>query len=572
MKRIFILIHIFLLCLLIACDSENITLPSENNKLAGNIISRSNDKEALPEGSKILLNAYGGLSIVDKTFTYNNGTWTNDNGYGWKEAEETTYITALYPHDINNLYEGNALKDILIAQDTLTQGETDVTLTFKHLFASFTLYVDETLVGKIKNIQLTIPQTIKSISTSTGKITLSSSSTSTTLQGNSSSSYTFIIPPMEASLTLNITLENGISQSYKLQRHRFESGFVYECRLRDWNTVPGIRSADELIDFSKIINKKKEGDLLKYGERQADGRMLYRLLNDIDFEGKSILPIGYYDGASVIFSDIFDGQGHTIFNLTIPDKSINESVYKNYAGLFGYIGTKGIIKNLHIINAKTASTTTCTYIGGIAAKNEGIILNCSVQDSNIEYSNSNTETGIRIGGICASMAKGKIINCHSTSNTIITNKSGAVGGIIGDSSGDILNCYTYGNSFTVPNNAYAGGIIGSVSKTNQLNLANCYVMHTKTMSRWGAIIGLLQQDMVKYDNLFYNGGTLIFENDSESTLNIYRYQYQQFSYNEKHISIYLNEWIKTTGKNNYPDFIFYDWSKSDTEPYPAIFQ
>jgi len=306
MKQIQLFLYILSVILLAGCSSED--LPSVHKTLAGNILSRSNDKETLPEGSQILLNAYGGLSIVDKTFTYNNGTWTNDNGHGWKEAEETTYITALYPHDISNLYNEGALKDVLIAQDTLTQGEKDVTLTFRHLFASFTLNVDETLVDKIKSIQLTSPQRVESISPVTGDITLSDIATPTILQGNGSNSYTFIIPPMEESITLNITLDNEISQSYKLQRHSFKSGFVYECGLRDWNTVPGIRSVGDLIEFSKIINKKKEGDLSKYGEIQADGRMLYRLLADIDLKEANILPIGYYNGPSVIFSDIFDGQ------------------------------------------------------------------------------------------------------------------------------------------------------------------------------------------------------------------------------------------------------------------------
>lgn len=574
MKQLWLLLLILPIILWTSCETES--LPSETpQSLPGNILSRSNGIESLPEGSKILLNALGGVIIEDEIFTYNNGSWSNSNGYQWENTSETTYITALHPHDISSLYEEGALKDILIAQDTLSQGETDITLNFKHLFASFTLNVEESLIDEIAEIKLTSPKTIESISSITGEITLSNTSTTTILSGNNSSSYEFIIPPMEASLSLAITLQNGTDQTYTLNNHLFECGFKYECTLRDGTTIPGIRNAVDLIDFSLIINGKKTGNLTKYGEKQADGRMLYRLLANIDFENvdsKNLLPIGFNNSPNIAFNDIFDGLGYTISNLTIPDKSINTDVYKDCSGIFGYIGESGIVRNLHIKGAKTTGTTTCTYIGGIAGKNTGLILNCSVQDSNLEYSNSNSETSIRIGGICASMSNGYIINCHTTNNVLKTNKTGAVGGVIGDSCGEILNCYTYGNTFSVPNGAYAGGIIGTVSTSQKLVLANSYVLHFKAPKYWGAIIGLLQQNKLICDNLFYNGGNLIANNLSTSTPNINLYQ--QFSLEENgeliHISKYLNNWINTVDKTKYP-FDFRTWEKSTIDPFPAIF-
>lgn len=576
MKQLWLLLFILPVILWTSCETE--TLPSESpQSLAENILSRSNGIESLPEGSKILLNARGGVTIEEKIFTYTKGSWSNDNEYQWENANETTYITALHPHDINDPYEENALKDILIAQDTLSQGETDITLTFKHLFASFTLNVEESLIDDIAEIKLTSPKFIERVSFSTGEITLSDNPNTTTLEGNGNNSYEFIIPPMEASLSLSITLNSGTSKQYTLKNHIFKSGFKYECTLKNGEEIPGISNPEEFIAFSQLINKQsyKGYSLNDFGEKQKDGTMLYRLLADIDFSGINIsklLPIGYYNGPSVIFSDIFDGQGFTIYNLTLPDKSINNKVDKNYSGLFGHIGPNGIVKNLHIVKANTVKSTTCTYIGGIAAKNEGIIQNCSVENSKLHYSNSSsTETGIRIGGICASMSNGYIINCHTTCDTIMSSNSGAVGGIIGDSYGNILNSYTYNNIFSVPDGAYAGGIIGSVSITNVLNLANCYVMHTKTMSRWGAIIELLQKNTITLDNLFYNGGNLIYDNKPSTTLDLYKYQYNQFCYEEKHISIYLNEWITTKGITQYPNFDFNNWIRSEVTPFPALF-
>ena len=220
MKQLWLLLLILSVILWTSCETE--TLPSESpQSLAENILSRSNGIESLAEGSKILLNARGGVTIEDKIFTYTNGSWSNDNGYQWEKTNETTHIMALHPHDINNLYKENALKDILIAQDTLRPGETDITLTFKHLFASFTLNVEESLMNEIAEITLTSPKSIESISSSTGEITLSSTPTTTTLSGNGNNSYEFIIPPMETSLSLGITLKGGTSKTYTLKNQLF---------------------------------------------------------------------------------------------------------------------------------------------------------------------------------------------------------------------------------------------------------------------------------------------------------------------------------------------------------------
>ena len=374
MKKFILLTQILLLSLLMACESDTPTLPSESKALAGNISTRSNTTETLGEGSRILLNARGGLTIENELFTYNNGAWSNENGHKWGSAEETTHITALYPHDATSPYNGDALKDILISQATLPPGETNVSLIFKHLFASFTLNVDETLVDMISTIQLTTPQKIASISPITGEITLTESTNTTTLTGNGSGSYTFIIPPMQASIELAITLTNGKSQTYTLQRHCFESGLVYECRLRDWNMVPGIRSREDFITFYKIVNGMTTGDLSKYGE-EKDGKMIYRLLADINLNEAIINPM--FNDINHPFNHIFNGEGHTISNFTINAKG-------GYAGLFGQIGSDGIVKNLYINDCFMSipeDASAGSGVGAIAGVCKGIKIKHFLLDS-----------------------------------------------------------------------------------------------------------------------------------------------------------------------------------------------
>ena len=560
MKKFILLTQILLLSLLMACESDTPTLPSESKALAGNISTRSNTTETLGEGSRILLNARGGLTIENELFTYNNGAWSNENGHKWGSAEETTHITALYPHDATSPYNGDALKDILISQATLPPGETNVSLIFKHLFASFTLNVDETLVDMISTIQLTTPQKIASIAPTTGEITLTESTNTTTLTGNGSGSYTFIIPPMQASIELGITLTNGKSQTYTLQRHYFESGLVYECRLRDWNMVPGIRSANDFINFSRMINGKKNGDLFKYGEMQADGRMLYRLLADIDFknvDSENLLPIGYMYSPSRIFTDIFDGLGHTISNLTIPDKSINNNVQKNYSGIFGQIGVNGIVKNLKITKASTVKEPTCNRIGILAAYNEGTIENCSVDNSTI-----NCIEDYHAGFICASqLTTGIIINSYTAQNTMIGSSSAKrKGGFVGECYGKILNSYAYNNTFTkLTSTGTAGGLVG-LSSTNPLTITNCYVYHANSTSNFGIIIGS-SSDKTNITNNYYNK---LLPSGTTDTDNL-KFD-GNFKINGIHISFKLNSWIHEN-QSMHPQIPFKQWEMSqDSHP------
>lgn len=556
MKKFILLTQILLLSLLMACESDTPTLPSESKALAGNISTRSNTTETLGEGSRILLNARGGLTIENELFTYNNGAWSNENGHKWGSAEETTHITALYPHDATIPYNGDALKDILISQATLTPGETNVSLIFKHLFASFTLNVDKTLVDMISTIQLTTPQKIASIAPTTGEITLTESTNTTTLTGNGSGSYTFIIPPMQASIELGITLTNGKSQTYTLQRHCFESGLVYECRLRDWNMVPGIRSREDFITFYKIVNGMTTGDLSKYGE-EKDGKMIYRLLADINLEDENLYPM--FNETSHPFNHIFNGEGHTISNFKINAKG-------GYAGLFGQIGSDGIVKNLYINDCTMSiSASAGSGVGAIAGVCKGIISNCGVTLSNI----TNHVTSSYTGGMVGTLRNGAIINSF-VKNSNITTTDASVGGIVGKiETGDILNCFSASNTITRSNN-YSGGFCGRADNGNIIN-SYVYKLIFKDNINTGQFIG--HGINSNATECFTDTGTdiynLIKEKDNCTYTPNYKYK-SDFTNSQGAVYKLLNQWIESNQSSyKYP---FTEWKPDDSGNLPAIFR
>ena len=564
MKPLRLFFYIFWISLLMGCVSEPIV--PDTTPIIGNISTRGNSysENSLPVGSTALFNTSGDIIIQNQLFTFDGNYWKGEEDIPWTGTCTSTNLTALHPGKNGEYliteqpYVNNELIDVLIAQATITN-ESKIDLDFKHLFSMLTIHIQSPLKDAVTEISLTAPKVTKV--NANGSLEISGTHT-TTPTINTEGNYTFIIPYLEdCALTLTFTLNDQDTPiSYPLT-HTFLSGYKYECNVTD-KKKPGIYSAEDLIEFSRIYNQG--GNLSKFGEKQDNEKMTFYLLTDIDFSdinSYDLLPIGN----TTTFTDIFDGQGHSIKNLIIPDKKTNINVETEYSGLFGFIGREGIVKNLNIINASTVNDQTCKRVGGIASRNEGIIQDCSVQNSILK-----SASGGYVGGICAILVSGSyIINCKSINNTITASSESQVGGIIGGHCGKILNCYTYDNSLIVNSGSYTGGIVGSVSTTETLEIANCYVKNLRVNENQGAIIGTSQKKQFIFDNVFYNGGNII-ANKETTYENVQKYQ--NFSVDNKHISILLNEWIENTGKTKYQELTFKNWTIStEFTPNPAIF-
>ncbi|MCI2107603.1 MAG: Ig-like domain-containing protein [Bacteroidales bacterium] len=151
-------------------------------------------------------------------------------------------------------------------------------------------------------------------------------------------------------------------------------------------------------------------------------------------------PVGYHINASNYrpFKGRFDGQGHTISNLTVDES-------EGVAGMFGK--NEGTVMNLKLENASVSGISSA---GGIAGRNDGSIIDCSF--SGIVQGSS------YVGGIAGENYK-KISGC-SFSGTVKQGSTGStVGGIAGNSyHGEILDSHSHG---TVTGNNNVGGIVGS---------------------------------------------------------------------------------------------------------------
>ena len=136
------------------------------------------------------------------------------------------------------------------------------------------------------------------------------------------------------------------------------------------------------------------------------------------------------------FAGTFNGNGYIIGGIYINKTA-------DYQGLFGYLDTDGIIKDLGVI---ASYVNGYNNVGGLVGANNGTIENC--------YATGNSSGGGLVGA-----NNGTIENCYATGNS-----SG--GGLVleNNNGGTIENCYVTGNS--------SGG--GLVIYNNGGTIENCY--------------------------------------------------------------------------------------------------
>ena len=559
MKGFGIFVCIVLSILLGSCDAQ--PLPSSAPNLIEHIYSRSIiEGTSLPSGSHALFNTSGQTPIYNQVFTFNGEVWENENTSIPLGVQS---LTALYPayngNDLitQNPYSENALEDVLISENTITN-QTNLNLEFKHLFAKLTIHVLSTINETLTRVSVTVPK-VSTIDPIDGSLTFSDDEHSTNLSKNDTGDYTFIIPYKEnCPLKLTFSFENEDDIEKEIT-HTFASGYQYECNVTNTDTRPGIKTVQDLIDFSLFINgKSSKRPWSDFGYIEGEDT-IYCLQNDIiitpEDESKiaKLYPIGNHETKA--FKQIFDGNGHTISGLKIQPS-------EGTLGLFGRIDEKGVIKRLHLNNCSSSSTANIgSGLGVLAGACHGTITNCSVTGSSITTS-STSPTGGLVGNLYPS---GNIINCFVQNNKITS--EGYVGSIAGSmEEANITNCYAASN--TIKTGTSNGGLAGFATNSN---ITNCYIhkiTHSNT-TNGGQIIGSAQSSTIY--RIFYHITTIALIrnniNDSNKISFNRGYNIDNFKLNSDKVDVYqhLNQWVEAQGDNS----IYTSW-KASTD-LPAIF-
>ena len=184
------------------------------------------------------------------------------------------------------------------------------------------------------------------------------------------------------------------------------------------------------------------------------------LMNDLDFSGVTFKMAG--DGQPVqyrprTFRGCFDGNGRTIDNVT----SENANIY-GYAGIFGLVGSGGVIKNLISGGGNIFTGTMC--VGGIAGElRSAEVINCTSYATVVAAKTTSVD-GRYAGGIVGSVGNGNVKDCRNYGS--VTASSDA-GGIVGRSQfGSITNSLNFAQ---VTADEYCGGILGDHNYTSISN-------------------------------------------------------------------------------------------------------
>ncbi|MGN0188870.1 MAG: PL29 family lyase N-terminal domain-containing protein [Candidatus Cryptobacteroides sp.] len=267
---------------------------------------------------------------------------------------------------------------------------------------------------------------------------------------------------LTAELTYEITGKNSAETTVKVMKSvnlevsltasaitlRWESGFeegsftliaadtqdnvlVKNIRVVAADVAPqyrGIKTADDWQKFVTAVNTGSSLDRF----RDTDGSIV--LLSDVDFSGvSSIVPAGT---AEAPFSDIFDGKGFALKNLSVSfDLSATA-----YCGIFGY-GSNATIRNLTvgsegstIVADGSASTATgIRTVAGVlgysdACTVENCTNNCAVTTGKLTNTASGS-TGIQVAGVVGFLkGSDNVKNC--VNNGHIAAPAGRGGGIV----------------------------------------------------------------------------------------------------------------------------------------------
>ena len=260
-----------------------------------------------------------------------------------------------------------------------------------------------------------------------------------------------------------------------------------------------VNSAAQLAGFVKLINA---------GNTYEDYTVT--LHSSLDLNGKEWTPIatGTRSGSNPSgnsFKGTFDGNGNTIYNLSIttdpknPDQAI---------GLFGIVDG-GTVKNLKFENvdidvpssemaaAAVGMLTGGGTVSGIevvsgsikAIRGNGAVVGRMTKSGTISTCTNHaaiTGTGANIGGIVGAAyytengSTMTIEDCHNYGT--VSGTAGAVGGIVGLSAANVINCTNEaaitGNgpdvAGIVAEQQNAGSITGCVNKGDITNKASAY--------------------------------------------------------------------------------------------------
>ena len=257
-----------------------------------------------------------------------------------------------------------------------------------------------------------------------------------------------------------------------------------------------VKVADGLSKFT-ALDITSASDLMSINNNVESLSKFYIIKKDINIIASSWTPIGYINGEMHPFEGNIDGLISKKFGEKVVAR-INGINFRSFAvqdenqycGLFGIVGENAILENFELqintVNLTTQNENINTYIGGISAKNNGIIQNLSVNFVN----------------------NGKIFENDVNIND--ASKALYFGAIAGVNNKRIYNCYADGYiniEKNTRNSIYnIGGLIGLNSQNSVLDGNTNFFNKTEFNSEYNSLINIkLKQNLSSNQNVSVGG-------------------------------------------------------------------
>lgn len=227
----------------------------------------------------------------------------------------------------------------------------------------------------------------------------------------------------------------------------------------------------------------------------------FRMVDDVDLNGITWIPL--CQGASENKKIYFDGDGHTIYNLTA-------GTGYNYPSFFGFLW--GEVSNVIFDGAVITCGDTKEQSGGVisgymgGSSHAGNLCGITVRNSTITSGGGSAYVGGLAGRVGNSES---IIDCHIISSSVSTSTSGTnVGGLISyiasNSALTIADCTAEDIEVTGCGH-YAGGLISLVASSN-VSIRRCHttgtVKRTSSGRHFGGLVGAIQSTEVQVVNCY----------------------------------------------------------------------
>ena len=384
--------------------------------------------------------------------------WTNHTDRlvtaWWPYTEgETTPLAVVVKAD-QSAREDFEASDLIVAEEqTVSYGNP--TLRFTHRTAQITVVLTNYTEG-LASVRLT------------GLSTENGNPAEIAPYDKGGDTYTALVAPQSvAAGTAFITcaFTNGKVFVYKMKKNaEWKAGeeYTYTVSLAAAEdpgyTIEGdgsytVTTADGLKNVAKLVNEEGKTDIN------------ITLDTDLTLTGEWT-PIGT---ESQPYTGTFNGKDKTITGLTVTTSD-------QYAGLFGYIGSGGKVKDVTLENVQITNDNSSGYAGGVAGYSYGNIENCSVSGSVSGSGNNGTA-----GGVVGFQVGGSLTGCSSSATVKGVTYAGGIAGST-NSGATLTACYATGNVTLVSNDigtCYAGGVVGNNGSSSTLKA--CYA--------WGSVTG-----------------------------------------------------------------------------------